>query len=98
MYAAWQRAVDLGLGHLSRRHHCGYLVGIGFPPSWVGGSAVVGLHRGGELLIREGMVFHVQSWIIGQQPADFLVSDTALVTATGCELLTHTAREPVAVS
>ena len=99
VYAAWQRAVDLGLGHLSyRRHHCGYLVGIGFPPSWVGGSAVVGLRRGGELLLREGMVFHVQSWIIGQQPADFLVSDTSLVTGTGCELLTRTAREPVAVS
>jgi Xaa-Pro dipeptidase len=40
VYAAWQQVIDDGLGHARhRRHHCGYAVGIGFPPSWVGGSA-----------------------------------------------------------
>ena len=44
VYAAWQDVVNSGLGHdRYRRHHCGYQVGIGFPPSWVGGPAVVGL-------------------------------------------------------
>ena len=73
-------------------------VGIGFPPSWVGGGAVVGLRRGGDLVIREGMVFHVLSWLLGQRPADYVVSDTILVTADGGELLTTTVREPIVVA
>ena len=98
VYAAWQRVVDEGLGHSRyRRHHCGYLVGIGFPPSWVGGSAVVGIRNGGDLIIREGMVFHVFSWLLDQEPADYVVSDTVLVTADGGELLTTTPREPLVV-
>jgi len=43
------------------------------------------------------MVFHVFSWILGQGPADYGVSDTALVTADACELLTTTTREPVII-
>jgi Xaa-Pro dipeptidase len=98
VYAAWQDVVDDGLGHQNyRRHHCGYLIGIGFPPSWVGGSAVVGLRPGGDLVIREGMVFHVLSWILGQLEADHGLSDTALVTANGCELLTTTSRTPMVI-
>jgi Xaa-Pro dipeptidase len=98
VYAAWQQVIDDGLGHSRyRRHHCGYLVGIGFPPSWVGGSSVVGLRAGSDLAIREGMVFHVLSWILDQQPADYILSDTVLVTASGGELLTSTPREPTIV-
>lgn len=89
VYAAWQAAVDELLGHHRyRRHHCGYTVGIGFPPSWTGGSGVVGIRPRGELTIAEGMVFHALSWIIGQRPVDFCLSDTILVTASGCEVLT----------
>ena len=98
VYAAWQRVIDEGLGHSRyRRHHCGYLVGIGFAPSWVGGSTVVGLRDGADLVIREGMVFHVLSWILDQRPADYILSDTVLVTASGGELLTTTPREPTVV-
>ena len=98
VYAAWQQVIDTGLGHSRyRRHHCGYLVGIGFPPSWVGGGAVVGLRDGGDLVIREGMVFHVLSWILGQLPVDYVVSDTVVVTASGGELLTATPRGPTVV-
>lgn len=96
VYDAWQQVIDEGLGHRDyRRHHCGYMVGIGFPPSWVGGASVVGLRNGGDLEIREGMTFHVLSWILGQQPADYVVSDTVLVTATGGELLTTPRRDPI---
>lgn len=98
VYAAWQEVIDEGLGHHDyRRHHCGYMIGIGFPPSWVGGSAVVGLRARSTLEIQSGMVFHVLSWVLGQQIADYLVSDTALITEDGCELLTSTPREPLAV-
>ncbi|CAN5166708.1 Xaa-Pro peptidase family protein [soil metagenome] len=96
VYAAWQKVVDTGLGHRRyRRHHCGYLTGIGFPPSWVGGSAVIGLRHDSDLRIRAGMVFHVLSWLLDQQPADYVVSDTVLVTDTGGEILTGTARTPI---
>lgn len=98
VYATWQHVIDEGLGHTRyRRHHCGYMVGIGFPPSWVGGSSVVGLRCDSDLVIREGMVFHLLSWLLGQEPGDYVVSDTALVTANGCELLTTTPRDPVVV-
>jgi len=96
VYAAWQEVVDRGLGHdRYRRHHCGYLTGIGFPPSWVGGSAVVGLRHDSVLVIRAGMVFHVLSWLFGQEPADYVISDTVLVTADGGEILTTTDRTPI---
>ncbi len=98
VYAAWKQTVDEGLGHARYyRHHCGYAVGIGFPPSWIGGSTLVGLRPGSDLVIREGMVFHLLSWLLGQQPGDYCISDTALITTEGCELLTTTPREPLAV-
>ena len=98
VYAAWQAVIDDGLGHSSyRRHHCGYVIGIGFPPSWTGGAGVVGLRSGSDLEIREGMTFHVLSWLLDQEPADFVLSDTMLVTADGGEILTTTRRDPVVV-
>lgn len=96
VYDAWQSVVDDGLGHTRyRRHHCGYLVGIGFPPSWTGGAGVTGLRRGSDLKIEEGMTFHVLSWLLGQEPADYVLSDTMLVTAAGGEILTTTRRDPI---
>jgi Xaa-Pro dipeptidase len=98
VYDAWQRTVDARLGHSRyQRHHCGYITGIGFPPSWTGPGTPVGLRAGHDLVLREGMVFHVFSWILGQGPSDYGVSDTALVTGEGCELLTTTAREPIII-
>lgn len=99
VYAAWQQAIDTALGHgRHRRHHCGYLVGIGFPPSWSGGGTPVGLRAGSSLEIRAGMTFHAISWVLGQDVPDFGISDTALVTADGCELLTTTRRDPIVVA
>jgi Xaa-Pro dipeptidase len=92
VYAAWQRVVA-GAATSSQplRHHCGYLVGIGFPPSWVGGGAVLGIRAGGEVEIAPGMTFHLMSWVTW--PTGHVVSDTVLVTDTGAELLTTTPRE-----
>jgi Xaa-Pro dipeptidase len=64
----------------------------------VGGSMVEGLRPGSELTIREGMVFHLLPWLLGQGPADYVVSDTVLVTNTGpAELLTSAARTPMVI-
>jgi Xaa-Pro dipeptidase len=98
VYAAWHKVVSDGLGHTGyQRHHCGYLVGIGFPPSWVGGSRVVGIRPDSDYEIQAGMVFHVLSWLIDQPPADYVVSDTVLVTGTGSEVLTTYPRDPITV-
>lgn len=94
VYRRWQEVVDDGLGHRRyRRHHCGYMVGIGFPPSWVGGS-VLGIRRDGTMEIREGMVFHLLSWLLGQEPGDYCLSDTVVVTADGGQFLTRSPRTP----
>jgi Xaa-Pro dipeptidase len=88
VYRVWQDRVDeAGLAHY-RRHHCGYLMGIGFPPSWVGGSQVVGLRHDSDVELRPGMTFHLMSWLMGSGRGDYLVSDAALLTEHGCEVLT----------
>jgi Xaa-Pro dipeptidase len=98
VYAAWQEVVDSGLGHdRYRRHHCGYQVGIGFPPSWVGGPAVVGLRSDSTWQVQAGMTFHVLSWLLDQEPADYVLSDTVLVTPEGGQLLTTVSRDPIVV-
>ena len=90
VYAAWQQAVDrAGLGHY-RRHHCGYVVGIGCPPSWTGGNRVVGLRHDSDLEIRAGMSFHILSWLMGTGRGDFFVLDTVLLGTSGPEVLTRT--------
>jgi Xaa-Pro dipeptidase len=90
VYAAWQNVVDkAGLAHY-RRHHCGYVVGIGVPPSWTGGNKVTGLKRDSELTVRAGMSFHVLSWLMGTGRGDFFVSNTVLLGENGPEILTRT--------
>lgn len=91
VYDAWQHVVDDGLGHdrLSR-HHCGYSVGIGFPPSWVGSSTVLGIRRGGKVEVAAGMTFHVLSWITDAELGDYFVSDTVIVGEESTEVVTTT--------
>lgn len=88
VYQAWQAVADAaGLGHY-RRHHCGYLVGIGFPPSWTGGSMVTSLRPGSSLELKPGMAFHLHSWFTNTGRGDYFISNTALLTEQGCEILT----------
>jgi Xaa-Pro dipeptidase len=89
VYAAWH-AVAAGAGLPAyHRHHCGYLVGIGFPPSWTGGSMVSGLAPGSELRIEAGMAVHAHSWFAGTGRPDFFISNTVLVEDEGAEVLTR---------
>ncbi len=93
VYRAWQGCVDeAGLQHY-RRHHCGYAVGIGFPPSWSGSGVPVGLRSDSQMELRSGMVFHLMSWLLRTGQGDSFISDTVVVTDDGCELLTTTPRE-----
>lgn len=91
VYDAWQQTVDTGLGHdRLRRHHCGYSVGIGFPPSWVGSSTVLGIRPGGKVPVESGMTFHLLSWITDEELGDYFISDTVIVGEDRTEVVTTT--------
>ena len=95
VYAAWQGVVDGAGLEGYRRHHCGYAVGIGFPPSWSGGGVPLGLRAGSKMELRAGMVFHLMSWLLRTGKGDYFLSDTVIVTDTGCERLTRASRDVV---
>lgn len=92
VYDAWQRHVDrAGLSGYTR-HHCGYVVGIGFPPSWSGSGVPVSLRAGSRMELRAGMAFHLMSWLLRTGKGDYFISDTVVVTESGCEFLTKAPR------
>ena len=88
VYRAWHEvAAAAGLADY-HRHHCGYIVSIGFPPSWTGGSKVVGLAPGSGLELKVGMTFHAHSWFTNTEVVDYFVSNTVLLGEDGAEVLT----------
>lgn len=93
IYQTWKRTINAAGFEHYHRHHCGYLVGIGFPPSWSGSGVPRSLRRGSQMVIQEGMVFHLLSWLIRTGKGDAFVSDTVAVTKDGCEFLTKAPRE-----
>jgi Xaa-Pro dipeptidase len=94
VYGAWQGVVDEAGLPGYRRHHCGYAVGIGCPPSWTGGNTVVGLRTDSDLEIRQGMTFHILSWLMETGRGDGFFSNTVLVGPDGAEVLTATTGGP----
>ncbi|MFE4580055.1 M24 family metallopeptidase [Streptomyces chartreusis] len=66
VYGDWKTTIEAGLGRGYQRHHCGYSVGIGFPPSWMAGR-VDSLRPGNGMTLRSGMTFHIQSWVVDPQ-------------------------------
>lgn len=88
VYAAWHDvAASAGLSSY-HRHHCGYFISIGFPPSWTGGSMVTGLAPGSNLVLSPGMTFHAHSWFTGTGRPDYFISNTVLLGEDGAEILT----------
>ena len=88
VYQAWKDVADnAGLVDY-HRHHCGYMVSIGFPPSWTGGSMVTSLQPGSERELQAGMTFHAHSWFTNTDVVDYFISNTVMLTATGAENLT----------
>jgi len=90
VYAAWQAVVDAAGMPDYRRHHCGYLVGIGFPPSWTGGPRVTGLRHDSDLEMQDGMSFHLMSWFTGTGRGNWFLSNTVFLGADGAEVLNET--------
>jgi Xaa-Pro aminopeptidase len=74
-----------------RSGHCGYSIGLGFPPTWTDGPAYISGDKDMELKV--GMTFHTPfSWRI---PKQYVIgtSETILVTESGCEILTSDQRD-----
>jgi len=90
VYNGWQSVVDAAGMPEYRRHHCGYLVGIGFPPAWTGGPRVTGLRHDSDRQMREGMTFHLMSWFTETGRGNYFISNTVLLGANGAEVLTTT--------
>ncbi|MFQ5439634.1 MAG: M24 family metallopeptidase [Paracoccaceae bacterium] len=97
VYDGWQAVVDAAGMPEYRRHHCGYLVGIGFPPSWTGGNKVTGLRHDSDLKIKEGMTFHAMSWFTETGRGDYFVSNCVLLGPDGAEVLTKAPMGPTVV-
>lgn len=94
VYSGWQSVVDAAGMPEYRRHHCGYLVGIGFPPAWTGGPRVTGLRHDSDREMREGMTFHLMSWFTETGRGNYFISNTVLLGADGAEVLTTTPYGP----
>ena len=94
VYNGWQSVVDAAGMPEYRRHHCRYLVGIGFPPAWTGGPRVTGLRHDSDREMREGMTFHLMSWFTETGRGNYFISNTVLLGADGAEVLTTTPYGP----
>ena len=94
VYNGWQAVVDAAGMPEYRRHHCGYLVGVGFPPSWTGGPRVTGLRHDSDLIMQEGMTYHLMSWFTETGRGNYFVSNTVLLGPKGAEVLTQTPAGP----
>ena len=96
-YAAW-REVARSAGLIGyERHHCGYLVSIGFPPSWTGGSMVTSLAPDSELELKVGMTFHTHSWFTNTDCVDYFISNTVMLGENGVEVLTSKTPETLII-
>lgn len=92
VHAAWRAHIHASKA-FPRLEHCGYTVGISFPPTWTGGPGVNSLHGASTVQIREGMVFHLLTWITDNAGTDSFLSDCVLVEKFGGVFLTNSSRE-----
>jgi Xaa-Pro dipeptidase len=92
IHAASRRNFEkAGFGDL-HGHRTGYSLGINYPPDW-GEGQIMSLWDGDERPVKPGMVFHLVPGIF--VPGRYLIniSDTVLVTETGCEVITDFPRD-----
>jgi len=78
------------------RKRAGYSVGCSFPPDW-GEGHIVSLRHQDSTLLLPGMVFHVPIAFRDYGVAGVGISETVVVTETGCEQLGSSPRELVIV-
>ncbi|RWK11040.1 M24 family metallopeptidase [Mesorhizobium sp.] len=86
--ASWRKVIQrYGLKKESR---IGYSIGVAYPPDW--GEHTISLRQGDKTILKPGNVLHsiLGMWMDGW---GIEVSETILVTADACEMLTSFPRE-----
>ena len=78
-------------------HRTGYSVGINYPPDW-GEGHIMSIWDGDERPLQPGMTFHLVPGFLDLGRYAITVSDTVLVTASGCEVITNYPRDPVIIN
>jgi Xaa-Pro dipeptidase len=88
--------IEHGYGEL-HGHRTGYSIGINYPPDW-GEGQIMSLWEGDERTVKANMVFHIVPGVF--VPGRYLINitETVLITETGCEPLTSFPRELFEVS
>ncbi len=76
----------------SFRKRTGYSAGFAFPPGWNEGH-IISLRKGDATRLEPGMVFHMPPALRDYGVGCVGVSETVLVTPSGCETLTRFPRE-----
>lgn len=85
--------VNAAVGHVAEkngvliRKRCGYSMGLNFAPDW-GEGFFLELADGDSTVLEPGMVFHLPETVRRPKEPLVAVSETVLVTETGCEPLT----------
>jgi len=74
------------------RHRAGYSMGVAFAPGW-GEGLVNDIAEGNERPLEPGMTFHLVPMAGFRGEGNMGFSETVLVTASGCEVLTDAPRE-----
>jgi Xaa-Pro dipeptidase len=82
---------DAGVFEMFRKR-TGYSVGFAFPPSWNEGH-IISLRRGDPTVLEPSMVFHIPPALREYGRRCVGLSETVVVTAGGCEVLTSFPRE-----
>ena len=80
-----------GYGEL-HGHRTGYSVGINYPPDW-GEGQIMSLWSGDDRQLAPGMTFHLVPGVFVPNKFIINISETVLVTETGCEPITQFPRE-----
>jgi len=81
----------------NHRHRVGYSIGIAFPPDW-GEGHIMSIKPNDPTLLEAGMTFHLVPTVFFDGEAQIGLSETVLVTDSGCEQLTRgVRRELIAV-
>ena len=81
-------------GGITKR--AGYSIGLNYPPDW-GEGAFLDLKAGDPTVLQPGMTFHVPQSIRAADAPTVAISESILVTDSGCEVLTSFQRDLIEV-
>ena len=75
---------------IKKESRCGYAIGISYPPDW--GERTMSLRPGDETILQPGMTFHFIP-AVWQDDWGMEITESFVITDTGCETLSNAPRE-----